>query len=267
MSDISKTILTTNSLRPRLMAAFVHLCISGAIAYLLALVVFVFWYPSPQREMVGGSELFLLVVAVDVVMGPLLTAVVFNAKKTRAHLARDLSVIAALQLAALSYGAHTVWLARPAILAFEVDRYRVVTAADLEESSLKEAPPELRSLPWTGPRTVSAIKPVDVAAMTRSVELGAAGFDMGMQPFTWKPFDEKQARAMWAAAKPIDALIRQLKSKADFVKLNDAVENAISHGYSEEQLRYLPIVYKDKFWTALVTESGEIAAYATVDPF
>ncbi len=41
-----------------------------------ALLVFAVWYPYPYREISGGRELFTLVVAVDVVLGPLITFVV-----------------------------------------------------------------------------------------------------------------------------------------------------------------------------------------------
>ena len=46
--------------------------------------------------------LILLMIGVDVVIGPLLTLIVFDPKKK--HLKFDLVVIAALQLAALAYG-------------------------------------------------------------------------------------------------------------------------------------------------------------------
>ena len=44
-------------------------------------LVFALWYPYPYREISGGRELFLIVVAVDVIMGPLLTLAVFNRSK------------------------------------------------------------------------------------------------------------------------------------------------------------------------------------------
>ena len=52
-----------------------------------ALLVFAVWYPYPYREISGGRDLFLLVVAVDVVLGPLITFAVFNRAKPRARTA------------------------------------------------------------------------------------------------------------------------------------------------------------------------------------
>lgn len=264
---ISNKTTSSNLVRRRIFAAIVHLGISALVALLLAVIVFGLWYPDPQRSMVGGVELFMLVVAVDVIMGPLLTAVVFNPVKTRAHLARDLAVIGVMQLAALAYGAHTVWAARPAILAFEIDRYRVVTAADVDAQSLQEAPEQLRSLSLGGPRIVSATKPADPAAQLRSMELSTSGFDLGMQPFAWRPFDETQRNAMWKAAQPLDVLLTSLNQSKGLSEVKEAIAKAERGGHPKTKLRYLPIVYKNLFWTALVIESGEIVGYAAVDPF
>ena len=60
------------SWKSRLRASAIHLAISLSVATLAALVVFGWWYPYPYRELSGGRELFALVVAVDVVLGPLI---------------------------------------------------------------------------------------------------------------------------------------------------------------------------------------------------
>ena len=73
----------------RLRASAIHLAISLSIATLAAWLVFGWWYPYPYRERSGGRELFTLVVAVDVVLGPLITLVIFNTTKTRRHLLMD----------------------------------------------------------------------------------------------------------------------------------------------------------------------------------
>ena len=101
--------------------------------------------------MAGGRDLFLLVTSVDVVLGPLLTFAVFNLAKGWKHLRRDLAVIGVIQMAALVYGLHTVYIVRPVALVFEVDRFRLVTATDVHEPELPKALPAYRSLPLTGP--------------------------------------------------------------------------------------------------------------------
>jgi hypothetical protein len=78
---------------------------------------------------------FLIVVTVDVILGPLITLAVFNRAKPWTELRRDLVIVALIQLSALGYGLWTVFVARPVHLVFEYDRFRVVHAV--------EVPPEM----------------------------------------------------------------------------------------------------------------------------
>ena len=67
--------------RSRLRAAGIHLVLSCLVAAFGALLVFAVWYPFPYRELSGGRDLFVLLVSVDVVIGPLITFAVFNRAK------------------------------------------------------------------------------------------------------------------------------------------------------------------------------------------
>ena len=135
-------ILQCFDAKVRALAAGVHLSISLAIALLAAILVFGLWYPGDFRLLAGGRGLFVLVMSVDVVIGPLLTFAVFNRTKGVRHLRRDLAVIATLQAAALAYGLHTVYVVRPVAMVFEVDRFRLVTPMRCElRSSPRHRPP------------------------------------------------------------------------------------------------------------------------------
>ena len=145
-------------LRAATVAASIHLICSLVVAALAGVLVFGLWYPYPYRELSGGRELFLLIVVVDVVCGPLLTMVIFNPAKPRAELWRDLGLVALIQLGALGYGLLTVWQARPLFLVQEVDRFKVVMAPDLDAMAVAALPASLKPLSWAGPRVV-AIRP------------------------------------------------------------------------------------------------------------
>src|ERR1700687_4346526 len=99
--------------RDRLRAGAVHFLISALIAVVAALFVFVFvfWYPDPYSELPGGRELFLILVAVDVILGPLITLTIFNRAKPWPVLCRDLVCVGLVQLVALGYGMWTVFVA------------------------------------------------------------------------------------------------------------------------------------------------------------
>src|SRR5687767_6716802 len=96
----------------------IRLGISLGIAGLAALLIFGMWYPYPYRELSGGQALFLIVVTVDLILGPLVTLAVFNRKKPWTELRRDLAIVALLQLGALGYGFWAVAVARPVHLVF-----------------------------------------------------------------------------------------------------------------------------------------------------
>ena len=248
-------------LRARLRAAGLHLVLSAAVAALAAGLVFGLWYPTPFREISGGRELFLLVVAVDVVLGPLITFAVFDRRKPRRELARDLSLVALMQLAGLAYGLHTVFEARPVVAALEVDRLRVVRAVDFEGADFAKAPPEFRQLPWRGVLTIATRQPRSEEQFD-AVMLGLSGVDLGMQPAFWRPAADVPD-ALRRAARPLQGLIQRHPEQADTLR-----QAAAAAGRGVERLGYLPWLARRTDWIALVDlDSGRIVGHAPVDGF
>ncbi len=239
-----------------------HLLISLLIALAAAGVVFGLLYPSPYRIMLGVGSIFLLLLVVDVVCGPLLTLVVASPKKSRRERWLDFSLIGAIQLAALVYGMHSVWLARPAVLAFEVDRLVVVTANEIEPAELARAPEGLRRLPWWGVLQVGTRQAASSAEFMESVERGLAGISTAMQPNWWVPWSQGFAD-MGARAKPLTELMARRPQDAQ--ALRDAAQAA---GADPARLRYLPLTSsKVKEWVALLDAELNIVGHAPVDGF
>lgn len=246
----------------RLRAAGIHLAISLAVAAPIAWVVFIVWYPAPFDLIAGGLALFALIVGVDVVMGPALTLVAAAPAKPLAELRRDLAVIGLLQLAALVYGLHAIAVARPVYLAFEVDRLRAVTAADIDDDMLAEAPEPWRRLPWTGPRLIAAVPPTGADDQVRSIELGLAGVDLAMVPANWRPFAD-QRDAAWARARPVAELL------ARYPEAGAAAREAASQaGLPVASLRFIPVVSRHSNGVALLAGPDfDIVAYLPLDGF
>ena len=247
-------------LRPRAKAAGIHLLISIAVASLAAVLVFFLWYPGPFRFMAGGRDLFLLVTIVDVVIGPVLTFAVFNRAKGARHLARDLAVIGLLQLAALIYGLHTVYIARPVVMVFEVERFRLVTANDVLVEELPKAPPELRELSLTGPKVIGARRPEPGAERNDAMFMGVSGIDVGQRPLFWRPYAETQARAL-ERSKPVAALLEQYPDKADDTRRRLADMKA-----DEASARFLPVMARQP-WVAVLDKTGALLGYLPLDGF
>lgn len=236
--------LLLHSTRARL--AGLHLIASLVVAGTAAFIVFAVWYPPPYAAIAGGLSLFLILISVDVVLGPVLTAVVADPQKPRRDLRRDIAVIVAVQLAGLAYGVHTIALSRPVHIVFEVDRMRVVTAADVDTDMLDEAPAGLQTLPWTGPTLIAAAKPTKPDDVLRAIELALGGFDISMFPRHWREYDS-QRDAAWNAARPVADLIARYPEAARGV---EAI--AARSGVPSGQLRFLPLLSRHASWSTVV---------------
>jgi hypothetical protein len=251
---------TKSSLVLRIRAAAVHLIVSGLVAVAVALVVFFVWYPGPFREMAGGQGLFLLIVSVDVVLGPLLTLVAFNPAKRRAELRRDLAVIATLQMAALAYGVFTVWEVRPVAIVYETDRYRVISAGEVRTKELPLALRQFQRLPWTGPWELGVRSAAEGAERNEAIFLSFEGFDTSQRPQFWRPYNEFSATA-YQRARPVSVLLDHHSQKRAALKqkLGDA-------GAEIQTCRFVPVRARGD-WVAILAPGGRIATYLPVDGF
>jgi hypothetical protein len=246
----------------RLRAAGTHLVLSGLVAAIAAALVFLVWFPGYFSKLAGGAGLFLLITSVDVALGPLITLAVFDRTKPRRELVRDLAIVAALQLGALAYGLHTMFIVRPVAMALEGDRFRVVAAMDVLLDELPQAPDGLRSLPLTGPRLVGTA-PILAADKFDAIKLAMGGYDIGTRPKYWRPWAETGRQQALKSAKPLSELSKRFPERR--AQLDDAVART---GVPPEQLRFLPVISLHAQAIALIdVRSGDIAGYAGFDAF
>ncbi len=94
---------------PRLKASALHLILSLLVVCASTALLVASWYPGALLFAAGGTQLLILIVSVDLILGPLLTFVVFDRRKQ--SLAFDLAFIVVLQLCALAYGMYASYLA------------------------------------------------------------------------------------------------------------------------------------------------------------
>ena len=259
-------MLTTPSFwKARLNAAGIHLGISLVLAAMAALLVFLVWYPYPYSKISGGYSLFLLVVAVDVIMGPLLTLTIFNLAKPRKELRRDLAVIAALQLLALAYGMWTVAMARPVHLVYEIDRFRVVHAIDVEQHLLRLAPPELQQLPLTGPTLLSVREFTSSKESLDATMAALQGFSIGARPDLWQNYLLAKPQIL-TTAKPISDLRVRFASRVE--DIDNALKAAGASARPAASMGYIPMMGRSNVWTVLLdTNTAEVIAFVPLDSF
>jgi hypothetical protein len=110
----------------RLGAFLIHLGISLLIFAVLAGVIRFVWYPDFFFAADGGWQGVRIVAAVDLVLGPLLTLIVFDRRKP--GLRRDLAMIATFQLSCLVAGNYVVYAQRPLALVYVDGRFFSMSA-------------------------------------------------------------------------------------------------------------------------------------------
>ena len=251
-----------NKVKDRLGASGIHLGISLCVAVFAAALVFGLWYPYPYGEISGGRELFFLVVAVDVIMGPLITLAIFNRAKPRRELLIDFTVVGLLQLAALGYSLWTVFAARPVHLVFEYSRMTVVHAIDVDADLLAKAPTSLQKLPVTGP-TVIALRPFKNPAEQFDATMAAfEGFPLAARSDLWQAYEPVRADVL-KEAKPVAELRARFSNQAAQIDLAIAAT-----GRPVTDLRYLPLLSRKTAWTVLLdTTTAEPLGYLPLDSF
>ncbi len=232
-----------------------HLLMSLCVASAFASWVFFVWYPQALAYASGVGEIFILLVGVDVVLGPVITLIIFNPLKK--ELKRDLGVVVAVQLMALLYGMYTVFLARPVYLVFNSDRFDVVYASDIAEDDLVAAGFESRwGLPMLGPDLVAAKLPSDpVLAKKIVLEAITTGEDIQYKPQYYVPY-VSLSEAIRVQLQPIENL-----KKVNSARL-DAVGAALAD-YEGSKLAYIPVVARSYNVIALV--DGMSAEVLSID--
>ncbi len=114
----------------KLKASLVHLGLSILLVGLVIGSLLFFFFPQFFISVSDFKEIATLIVSIDLILGPLLTFVVFQPKKKT--LKFDLSVIAAIQLSALVYGAFALYQVHPVYVTFNIDRFTIVSAKDAD---------------------------------------------------------------------------------------------------------------------------------------
>jgi hypothetical protein len=183
----------------RVNAALTHLLISVILASIVIGLLLFGWYRLPYFWAVGGPMLLALIVGVDVVLGPLMTLIIFNPAKSRLALTLDLSLIALVQAAALGYGLYTGYTSRLVYGVFVENEFRLVKATEIEPQYLAKARlPEFRELPLFGPKLIGVEMPVDPKLRSDMSFYSALGVVQGM-PEYFAPLNRSHDRIAKAA--------------------------------------------------------------------
>jgi len=224
----------------RLRAFGLHL-LASAIALTLVLgILYLGWYRWPGWYLADALHVLIVLAAVDLAVGPLLTFVIARSSKPRRTLARDVAIIVAVQLLALVYGTVSLWNGRPLYYAFSENVLQLVQAYDIDAHELtlaRQQNAELVPHWYSLPRWIWAPLPQDSHERDRIVESAIqGGNDVISMPRYFK---------RWQQGLP--ALRAQLKKVDDLGYFSRADKNVLTErmraaGLATDKLNSMPLI-------------------------
>ncbi|WP_180008704.1 MULTISPECIES: TfpX/TfpZ family type IV pilin accessory protein [unclassified Acinetobacter] len=227
-----------------------HLVISVAIGLLILSLVLLGWYPAPLAEALGVYHILLILLLIDMIIGPILGFFVY--KEGKKSLKIDLTVIIVLQLAALIYGLFYIYQGRPVALAFQNNQFELVRYNDIVAG---DKTPEIS---WFNPNLVA-------------VEMGKTAEQKNHY------FSEEMRTGVMAAYRPeryiaIDTVEMQLlnekRSLGELVKYNIQIEiDSVLKDYPTA-VGWLPLrVMSGLDMVVLIDENGAVVKVVDLRPW
>jgi len=223
----------------RLKALGLHLLASTVALSSILGTLYLGWYRWPGWHLADVVHVVMVMVGVDVVLGPLLTFTIARSTKPRRVLTRDIAVIVAVQLVALVYGTVSLWHGRPLYYAFSESILQLVQAYDIDDQELalaRRQKAEFAPHWYSLPRWIWAPLPQDPDESKKIVSAAiSGGDDVISMPRYFKPWEQG-----------LPALRTQLK-KVDAVGYFSAGEKKVlkerlrAAGLSPDQLNAMPL--------------------------
>lgn len=191
-----------------------HLSISFLIALIAVGVIFFVWYPYPLAQAVGATQLFIMLIAIDVIVGPIMTLLIY--KKDLKVFKMDLVIIVIIQMAAFLYGFYSIAQGRPAWIVFNQNKFELVRVNNQFTDNAKKIPKEFEKVSWFGPKYVSVIPSSNSKQREDDLFMEAlGGVSLAQKPERYVPLNTI-AQKMQQQAQSLKQL--ELYNDADTVK-------------------------------------------------
>lgn len=237
-----------------------HLCFSTAIVSVVLAVVFFLWYPAPYFTAVGAWSIIRVLIGVDLVLGPLLTLIIF--KPGKRLLIVDVAFIAIFQISALIYGLTVLYQERPYYAVFAIDRIHVLAQKDIPADA-RDTYPWMRK-PAIGPIMASARRPQSFEEKQKLLEETVFGNapDIERRPAYWVPLPQ-DLEALQDRAWPLELLRGAGETAAALVD-----ELAAGRDDDTSELGLYPIIStKTEAVAILDLATGELLQVVAVEPW
>ncbi len=120
----------------KLRAVAAHFAFSLIAFGIVLYLIVAHWYPGLHFFVDGGWQGVRILIGVDLVLGPLLTLIIFDTRKSALAIGFDLLCIATVQIGALIWGVGNIHSQRISGMAFLDNGMITVFAEDLEDQGL-----------------------------------------------------------------------------------------------------------------------------------
>jgi len=226
-------------MRFRLKLFSLHLLSSATVLTLVLGSLYLGWYRWPGWYLTDVTRVIVVMVCVDVVLGPTLTFIIANQKKLRRELTRDIGMIVVVQLCALTYGSVSLWNGRPLYYAYSEGILQLVQAYDIDANEAKlgrEQNPALAPHWYSLPRWVWAPLPQNAEEAKKIVtSTVTGGDDVISMPRYFKPWEDGTA-SLRSKLKKVDEVAYFAKSEK--MQLKEKMKAA---GLQDDQLGAMPL--------------------------
>ncbi|KYQ84577.1 type IV pilin accessory protein [Acinetobacter sp. NRRL B-65365] len=233
-----------------------HLTLSFLIALIVISIVFCMWYPLPLAQAVGVTHLFLMMLAIDVIIGPILGLLVY--KQGKKTLKMDLSIIILLQLSALGYGMYSIEQGRPVWIAYYVNGFELIRKNEILEDNIQKALPKYQNPSWFKPQYVGVEFAKD--SKTRSDDMFTevmSGISLAQKPERYVDFSKVKPQ-MQQHAKTLD----ELKQYNDLVVVKETLTEY------PQATAFVPLKANAVDMTVLINkEKGEVVKIVDLRPW
>ncbi len=223
--------------REKIQAASIHLAGSMLVVGCFIAYALLIWYPAPFLSISGLMGIILVLVSVDLILGPILTFFLY--KKGKRGLKFDLTAVILVQLVALGYGVFTIYQGHPVYVTYATDRFTLVTAQD--------AKPELAKLPeyhvstlWKPVYAYAQMPSDPKLAQALLFDALAGKADIDQLPQHYAAFQSHVTQLLANKNLPYDKLMAKAEYKTQVNNLLAAIQQ------KPEQLAFIPLVGKEK---------------------
>lgn len=239
----------------RILAFLIHLTISLLVALGIVALVYLVWYPQPLAKAMGVTDIFLIMLAVDVLLGSVLTLIVY--KEGKKSLKFDLAVIVIIQLSALIYGLFVIVQGRPVWLVFNADRFDAIAYQEIDNRKIEQAKLMYQKPSWSSPKIVAAILPADIEQRNDiTLEAVFAGIDIAHRPNLYVPLSQEKANMQ-----------KKQLSLSELKKYNTTQEVTTITSAHPQATAYLPLKANAVDMTVLLDKNGDVVKIVDLRPW